>query len=88
MAEKYLYGAAVQGIQGFIFQTNALQEIVGASAIVAQICEEEFEEFRTGSDDDNILHAAGNIKYIFSNPEDCEEAVRNFPKKVLLKARA
>lgn len=22
---KYLYGAAVQGIQGFIFQTNKLQ---------------------------------------------------------------
>ena len=29
---KYLYGAAVQGIQGYIFQTNELQDIIGASA--------------------------------------------------------
>lgn len=86
MAEKYLYGAAVQGIQGFIFQTNELREIVGASAIVAQICEDEFNEFRTGTEADNVLHAAGNIKYIFSKKDDCEKAVRKFPKKVLLKA--
>jgi hypothetical protein len=26
---QYLYGAAVQGIQNFIFQTNKLREIVG-----------------------------------------------------------
>lgn len=26
--KKYLYGAAVQGIQGFIFGTNKLREIV------------------------------------------------------------
>ena len=31
---KYLYGASVQGIQQFIFQTNELKDIVGASELV------------------------------------------------------
>ena len=35
---KYLYGAAIQGIQSFIFQTNKLQEIVGASELIEIIC--------------------------------------------------
>ena len=39
---KYLYGAAVQGIQGFIFQTNKLREIVGASELVEEICTDMF----------------------------------------------
>jgi hypothetical protein len=29
--DKYLYGAGIQGIQDFIFVTNKLKEIVGAS---------------------------------------------------------
>lgn len=41
---KYLYGAAVQGIQGFIFQTNRLREIVGASELVERICTDLFAE--------------------------------------------
>ncbi|QZE15487.1 hypothetical protein K4L44_06555 [Halosquirtibacter laminarini] len=39
---KYLYGAAVQGIQSFIFKTNKLKEIVGASELVDQICSSTF----------------------------------------------
>ena len=35
---KYLYGASVQGIQQFIFQTNELKDIVGASELVEFIC--------------------------------------------------
>ena len=42
---KYLYGAAVQGIQGFIFKTNELRHIVGASELVEQICTSAFDEF-------------------------------------------
>ena len=75
----YLYGASVQGIQNFIFQSNKLREIVGASEMVSQICTRLFYELlqqkKYASDiqlseamcaDDNfILHAAGNIKYIF-----------------------
>lgn len=41
---KFLYGAAVQGIQSFIFQTNTLREIVGASELVEEICTKMFAE--------------------------------------------
>ncbi len=79
--EKYLYGAAVQGIQQFIFQTNELKHIVGASELVAQICTTAFDEF--GKNGESIVRAAGNIKYIFDNETDCIKAVREFPKKVM-----
>lgn len=90
---KYLYGAAVQGIQGFIFQTNKLKEILGASELVAQICTDLFEhelskikgktislESETKS---AIVNAAGNIKYIFDSKEECEKMARVFPKTVM-----
>ena len=34
---KYIYGASIQGIQSFIFQTNELKDIVGASELVENI---------------------------------------------------
>ena len=92
---KFLYGAAVQGIQGFIFQTNKLREIVGASELVEEICTSKFYEILTGNknvpdaqdklkaDQNAILHAAGNIKYIFATKNDCEKVVREFPKAIL-----
>ncbi len=90
---KYLYGAAVQGIQGFIFATNTLRDVVGASELVAQICDELFDEFRGTKKNDveyangtSVLKAAGNIKFIFDTKEACEKAVRNFPKKVFTEA--
>ena len=41
---QYLYGASVQGIQDFIFQTNKLKEIVGASELVESICTDFFKK--------------------------------------------
>ena len=41
---KYLYGASVQGIQNFIFQSNKLAEIVGASELVEEICTTKFAQ--------------------------------------------
>lgn len=86
---KYLYGAAVQGIQSFIFQTNKLREIVGASELVEQICTSFFEE-QVGKEnfkpDNLILGAAGNIKYIFDDNDNgviCKDLVRKFPKEVM-----
>lgn len=84
---NFLYGAAVQGIQGFIFQTNKLREIVGASALVEEICTKKFEELVGSSYEEydsykkrgSILHAAGNIKYVFDNQQECERIVRQFP---------
>jgi hypothetical protein len=82
---KYLYGASVQGIQSFIFQTNKLQEIVGASEIVEQICTEWFFDVsnKTKDDPNLILAAAGNIKFFFEIKEDCEIVVKSFPKHVM-----
>jgi hypothetical protein len=86
---EYLYGAAVQGIQDFIFQTNKLKDIVGASELVEQICTVQFatalnktsEELK--EDPNAITTAAGNIKYVFQSREECERVVRNFPKEII-----
>ncbi|SDA64298.1 hypothetical protein SAMN03080617_01509 [Algoriphagus alkaliphilus] len=85
--DRYLYGASIQGIQSFIFQTNKLKEIVGGSELVEEICTEMFYDF-IGSDeyDENIiLSAAGNIKYI-ADQEVCKKLIKGFTKKVLSKA--
>ncbi len=82
---KYLYGAAVQGIQSFIFQTNKLKEIVGASELVEEICTTRFREVASIQKDDQniILNAAGNIKYIFEDELKCRRFVKLFPKVVM-----
>lgn len=85
MGINYLYGAAVQGIQGFIFQTNELKDIVGASELVEQICTTKFLDFLGDRyiDSQAIVMAAGSIKYIFSDRETCKDLVLNFPKSVM-----
>ena len=86
---KYLYGAAVQGIQNFIFQTNKLQEIIGASELVEQVCTSKFAEMfgkkteDLAKDPNAIVNAAGNIKYIFDDFESCQRIVRAFPKIII-----
>lgn len=84
----YLYGASVQGIQNFIFQTNELKDIVGASELVAQICTQIFREtvgapFR---DEALIIGAAGNVRYYFDDLEACARTVRDFPRRVMIEA--
>ncbi|MFW5990235.1 MAG: hypothetical protein ACOCP1_02410, partial [Campylobacterales bacterium] len=78
---RYLYGASVQGIQDFIFKTNGLKEIVGASEIVEEISTTFSKEFEKNSQ--VIQKVAGNIKIVFDNKEDVEEIVKSFPKKVM-----
>lgn len=85
---KYLYGAAVQGIQNFIFQTNELKDIVGASELVENICTTLFEDVLGKKLENNpnaIINAAGNIKYEFDENEieKCKEVFRKFPKTVV-----
>ncbi|MDD3723529.1 MAG: hypothetical protein PHW92_13770 [Lutibacter sp.] len=82
--KKYLYGAAVQGIQGFIFGTNKLKEIVGASELIEQICTDLFyQKAQINKRDSNIiLSAAGNIKYVFDDEQKCKDFVKIFPKSV------
>lgn len=80
MSKKYLYGASVQGIQSFIFQTNTLRDIIGASELVDAICNEQFEDYIGHGE--VLLHAAGNIKCIYNTEEECRNVVRNYPKKI------
>lgn len=82
---KYLYGASVQGIQGFIFQTNKLREIAGASELVEQICTTTFFDTAgiTSNNENIMLAAAGNIKYVFTDKTACEAFVKVFPKAVM-----
>lgn len=82
---KYLYGAAIQGIQKYIFQTNKLKDIIGASELVKFICDDVFcKEF--AGNGKVIIHAAGNVKCVYSSKEECENAVMDFPKRVMEKA--
>lgn len=86
MAKKYLYGAAVQGIQSFIFRTNVLREIVTASAEVQRICmsgeDGLFSQYEEPGGQ-SVIRAAGNVKYVFQTEAACRRAVLEFPKKVM-----
>ena len=77
---KYLYGASVQGIQGYIFQTNKLKEIVGASEIIKNINKKVEKQYEKNI----IINAAGNVKLVFDESEKAilEELVLNFTKEV------
>lgn len=85
---KYLYGATVRSIQDFIYQTNKLREIVGASELVEEICTSKFMELFKQvnvvfNDQNCILQAAGNFRYIFEDKGDCEKIVREFYKSIV-----
>ncbi len=81
----------MQGIQQFIFQTNELKDIVGASELVENICKDKFAEvlgIGTGNlkeDSRAIINAAGNVKYLFDSEDKkkLEHVVLNFPKVVV-----
>jgi len=82
----YLYGSSIQGIQKFIFETNKLKEIVGASELVEQLSNEQFfKEFKV-NENDMIMYAAGNIRLMSNNEDLIKEIVRTWPKIVAAKA--
>jgi len=89
---RYLYGASVQGIQGFIFETNKLQEIVGASDLIEWFCSEGFlarfsKDYEVQiTKKDIVRNAGGNIRIVFSCKEELEKMVKNFPKYIMEKA--
>lgn len=81
MAKRYLYGASIQGIQSFIFQTNRLKDVVGASEIVNNVCTDLFSnEFL--QEGQLIVSAAGKILCIYSTQKMVENALLRFPKRV------
>lgn len=86
MAKMYLYGAAVQGIQSFIFRTNVLREIVAASAEVQRICMSGSDGLFSKYEEQggqSVIRAAGNVKYVFRTEAACRRAVLEFPKVVM-----
>lgn len=83
---KYLYGASVQGIQEFIFKTNKLQEIVGASEIVKSINSSFNQKYEKNSDVEILLSAAGNIKALFKNEDDLQKHILYFEKEIMQSA--
>jgi CRISPR/Cas system-associated protein Cas10 (large subunit of type III CRISPR-Cas system) len=83
---KYLYGASVQGIQDFIFRTNELQDMVGASEIVKSINDEFEKKYKDRTDVEIILNAAGNIKAVFEDKETIQKHILDFEKDVMQKA--
>jgi len=78
----YLYGASVQGIQEYIFATNKLMEIIGASKLVEDV-NNLIDDY---SPDEVLINAAGNIKAIFKDEEKLKHTVENFLKEVKQKA--
>ena len=79
---KYIYGASIQGIQGFIFSTNSLKDIVGGSELVEKICTTLFESnYQQGAT--RIINAAGNIKCVYDDLQECKKTVLEFPKTVM-----
>ena len=92
----YLYGSSVQGIQSFIFETNKLKEIVGASELVEQLSRTQilsggetslFDDYlaKIGvelSEDDFYRAAAGNIRLFLKDKDKIEKIVRGWPKFV------
>ncbi len=87
--QNYLYGLTVQGIQSYIFDTNKLKEIIGASEIIEQLCTTWFNEFLTKNGNNyqgkKLLNAAGNIR--FKTDKATAEAIfKNFHKKLLEKS--
>ena len=81
--KNYLYGASIQVIQSFIFKSNKLREIIGASALIERICTSDFNNIDgLNLNEENILQAAaGNLKFKL-NEEQCKKMVLSFPKMV------
>ncbi|WP_298041845.1 hypothetical protein [uncultured Campylobacter sp.] len=97
---KYLYGASIQGIQEYIYATNKLQEIIGASEIIDSLGQKfddkqerngaifgVFDELReNGLVEQILLNAAGNFRAIVDGEENLKKIVRDLPKKIMQNA--
>ncbi|MBE3606715.1 hypothetical protein CCAL13119_07130 [Campylobacter sp. RM13119] len=93
---KYLYGVSIQGIQEFIYKTNELQEIIGASEIIDGLGRDKESEseiyaifhklLSSGKVEKMLLNAAGNFKAIVPNKEMLESIAIDLPKKIMQNA--
>lgn len=97
---KYLYGASIQGIQEYIYATNDLREIIGASEIIDSLGRNlkdkkkddgeifgMFDELRhKGLVEQILLNAAGNFRAIVNGEENLKKIVYDLPKKIMQNA--
>lgn len=85
MEKLYLYGISVSGIQSFIFKTNKLKEIIGASEIIVSLEQVEIGNGIKLKDlkAEAILNVAGHFIGIFKNKSKLENIVLNLPKKIM-----
>jgi len=78
----YVYGGRFQGIQSYIFSTNRLKEIIGASELLNVVCSEDFLKKKLKrmniSDYDIIQSAASTIKIEFQKEDDVTKFMREF----------
>lgn len=81
---RYLYGASVQGIQNFIFETNKLKEIAGGSEFVDDICTSRFQRILGKEPHNQIQGAAGIVRYLFHEDEldALNRMVKYFPFEI------
>ncbi len=74
-SEKYLFVSAAKGIQEYIFRSDRLKEMVGASTVVLETPREILEGlcFSTGITSFEIITAtAGGIRALFTSEEDAK----------------
>lgn len=90
----FLYGFSAVGLQDFIFRTNVLQEIIGASEIIKSIDDlgKDLQDFFGKNDislnknPEIILASAGNLRAIFDNEADLQKVVLHLPKLIAMKS--
>ena len=86
----YLYGFSAIGLQDFIFRTNALREIIGASELIKRIDNlgQNLQGFlktngvNLSKNPEVILCNAGNFRAIFENEADVQNVVKNLPRLI------
>lgn len=90
----FLYGFSANKLQDFIFRTNVLQEIIGASEIIKSIDDlgKDLQDFfgkngiSLNKNPEIILASAGNLRAIFDNEADLQKVVLHLPKLIAIKS--
>lgn len=91
---SFLYGFSATKLQDFIFKTNVLQEIIGASEIIKSIDSlgKDLQDFFRKNDislnknPEIILASAGNLRAIFDDEADLQKVVLHLPKLIAMKS--
>lgn len=86
----FLYGFSATKLQDFIFRTNVLQEIIGASEIIKGIDDlgKDLQDFfrkngiSLNKNPEIILTSAGNLRSIFDDEADLQKVVLHLPKLI------